>query len=37
MCCYIKEQWSIRYSVPGMNKWLHQNGFSYKQPKGQCN
>jgi hypothetical protein len=20
--------------VSGLNKWLHQNGFSYKQPKG---
>jgi transposase len=34
ICCYIKEQWSVCYSVSGMNKWLHQNGFSYKQPKG---
>ena len=34
ICCYVKEQWSVRYSVSGMNKWLHQHGFSYKQPKG---
>jgi len=34
ICCYVKEQWSVCYSVSGMNKWLHQNGFSYKQPKG---
>lgn len=22
------------YSIPGINKWLHQHGFSYKKPKG---
>jgi transposase len=31
---YVEERWLIRYSVPGMNKWLHRNGFSYKKPKG---
>ena len=31
---YMKARWSIHYSVPGLNKWLHRNGFSYKQPKG---
>jgi transposase len=31
---YVKEQFSISYSIPGMNKWLHRNGFSYKKPKG---
>jgi len=34
ICCYVKEQWLVHYSVLGMNKWLHQYGFSYKQPKG---
>jgi transposase len=24
----------IRFSISGLNKWLHQHGFSYKQPKG---
>ncbi len=28
------EHHQVDYSVPGMNKWLHHNGFSYKQPKG---
>ena len=28
ICCYVSEQWSIGYSVSGMNKWLHHNGFS---------
>lgn len=32
---YVEEKWSIGYSVPGMNKWLHRNGFSYKKPNGQ--
>ncbi|WP_131775133.1 IS630 family transposase [Legionella anisa] len=31
---YIDARWSIKYSVPGLNKWLHRNGFSYKKPKG---
>jgi hypothetical protein len=24
----------VKYSLPGLHKWLHLNGFSYKQPKG---
>lgn len=31
---YVEAEFSLRYSVAGMNKWLHQNGFSYKKPKG---
>ncbi|MDP0562736.1 MAG: IS630 family transposase [Candidatus Endonucleobacter sp. (ex Gigantidas childressi)] len=31
---YIAERWKIQYSVSGMNRWLHQKGFTYKQPKG---
>ena len=31
---YISSTYGISYSVPGMNKWLHRNGFSYKKPKG---
>lgn len=31
---YIKARWDITYSVAGLNKWLHQHGFSYKKPKG---
>lgn len=30
----VEEWWGIRYTVPGMNKWLHRNGFSYKKPVG---
>jgi len=31
---YIKTTFSVEYSIPGLNKWLHQNSFSYKKPKG---
>lgn len=31
---YVEEHFSITYSIPGMNKWLHRNDFSYKKPKG---
>lgn len=31
---YIKFKYKITYSVPGLNKWLHRNNFSYKKPKG---
>jgi transposase len=30
---YIKTRFNINYSIPGLNKWLHQHRFSYKQPK----
>lgn len=32
---HIKATYGVTYSVPGLNKWLHQQGFSYKKPKGQ--
>lgn len=31
---YIKKTFAVEYSVSGLNKWLHQHGFSYKKPKG---
>jgi transposase len=31
---YIKERFGVTYTVAGMHKWLHRNGFSYKKPKG---
>lgn len=31
---YVRSTYEIQYSVSGMTQWLHQNGFSYKQPKG---
>lgn len=30
---YIKEQFGVTYTVAGLHKWLHRNGFSYKKPK----
>jgi transposase len=34
ICSYIQATFDVNYSVSGLNKWLHHNGFSYKQPKG---
>tara|TARA_B100000579_G_C22711708_1_gene794908 strand:+ start:81 stop:1109 length:1029 start_codon:yes stop_codon:yes gene_type:complete len=34
ICRYIDDKWHIKYSVAGMNKWLHQHSFSYKKLKG---
>lgn len=31
---YVQAEFGIRYTVAGMNKWLHHHGFSYKKPKG---
>lgn len=31
---YIHKTFQVKYSVSGMNKWLHQHRFSYKKPKG---
>lgn len=31
---YVKKEFGLDYTVSGMNKWLHHNCFSYKQPKG---
>ena len=31
---YVKERYGVAYTIPGMHKWLHRNGFSYKKPKG---
>ena len=31
---YVKETFGLDYTASGVNKWLHHNGFSYKQPKG---
>jgi transposase len=30
----IKITFDIEYSIPGINKWLHRNRFSYIKPKG---
>ena len=31
---YIKNAFDVEYSIPGLQKWLHRNRFSYKQFKG---
>ncbi|MCG6202811.1 winged helix-turn-helix domain-containing protein [Psychromonas antarctica] len=31
---YIKSVFDVEYSISGLQKWLHCNGFSYKQFKG---
>ncbi|HEH9428913.1 TPA: IS630 family transposase [Aeromonas sobria] len=31
---YVLAQFGVQYTVAGMHKWLHKNGFSYKKPKG---
>jgi len=33
IAAYIKARFKIVYSISGLNKWLHQHRFSYKQPK----
>ncbi len=34
IAAYIKEKYAVIYQISGLNKWLHQHGFSYKKPKG---
>ncbi|MCK5818782.1 MAG: winged helix-turn-helix domain-containing protein [Psychromonas sp.] len=31
---YISRTLDVKYSIPGLQKWLHRNKFSYKQFKG---
>ncbi|WP_446919771.1 helix-turn-helix domain-containing protein [Klebsiella pneumoniae] len=30
----VRDRFGVRYSIPGMNKWLHRNGFTWKKPSG---
>lgn len=32
---YIKETFGVNFTVSGLHKWLHRNGFTYKKPKGR--
>lgn len=34
ICAYIKETYGVKFTVSGLTKWLHRQGFSYKKPKG---
>ncbi|MEI7187850.1 IS630 family transposase [Dickeya dianthicola] len=31
---FVIRTWNVVFSVPGMNKWLHRHGFTYKRPSG---
>ncbi|MEQ1964611.1 IS630 family transposase [Xenorhabdus khoisanae] len=31
---YVRDQWQVTFTVAGMTKWLHRQGFSYKKPMG---
>lgn len=34
ICAYVQGSFGVTFTVPGMTKWLHRQGFSYKMPKG---
>ena len=34
ICAYVKVKYNVSYSTGGMTNFLHNNNFSYKQPKG---
>ncbi|WP_143706623.1 IS630 family transposase, partial [Xenorhabdus innexi] len=31
---YVWTRWQVTFTVAGMTKWLHRQGFSYKKPMG---
>ncbi|WP_340616519.1 helix-turn-helix domain-containing protein [Xenorhabdus entomophaga] len=31
---YVWARWQVAFTVAGMTKWLHRQGFSYKKPTG---
>ncbi|WP_038257688.1 helix-turn-helix domain-containing protein, partial [Xenorhabdus bovienii] len=31
---YVWARWQVTFTVAGMTKWLHRQGFSYKKPMG---
>lgn len=32
ICYYVKQELGKSYSISGMTRWLHNNGFTYKKP-----
>jgi transposase len=34
ICIYIEQRFGVKFTVSGLTKWLENNGFSYKKPKG---
>lgn len=35
ICQYVRLEFGIKYSISGMTKWLHTNGFRHKKPHGR--
>ncbi|WP_098414500.1 winged helix-turn-helix domain-containing protein [Vibrio sp. ES.051] len=31
MVTYVQTKFGLRYSIAGMNKWLHHHGFLYEK------
>src|SRR5258708_28412053 len=34
ICAYVEETYGKSYTVPGLQSWMHNHGFVYKNPKG---
>ena len=34
ICTYVEETYGKSYTIPGMQSWMHNHGFVYKNPKG---
>jgi len=34
ICAYVKKTYGKSYTIPGMQSWMHNHGFVYKNPKG---
>jgi transposase len=34
ICAYVNKAFAISFTVSGMTKWLHAQGFTYKKPQG---
>lgn len=34
ICTYLEKTYGKSYTVPGMQSWMHNHGFVYKNPKG---
>lgn len=34
ICAYVEKTYGKSYTIPGMQSWMHNHGFVYKNPKG---
>jgi len=34
ICAYVEKRYRKSYTIPGMQSWMHNHGFVYKNPKG---